>query len=135
MSLENNLSIARRFFNECRNQGNLDVLDEIMAPEHIHHLPDEDIHGSEKIKRLINNLRTAFPDMNIKIEDEIVEKDKVVFRWTARLTHRGDFFGIPPTGNHIMYSGIDIIRITNNRIVELWSQMDQVGFNHQLTKL
>lgn len=134
MSSKNNLSLARRFFNECWNQGKLDVLDEIMAPEHIHHLPDEDIQGSENIKRLINNLRAAFPDMKITIEDEIVSQDMVVFRWTTRFTHLGDFFGMPPTGNYIMYTGIDIIRIANNRIVELWNQMDQVSFTNQLTK-
>jgi steroid delta-isomerase-like uncharacterized protein len=134
MSSVTNLSIARRFFNECWNQGKVDVLDEIMAPDHLHHLPDEDIRGAESIKGFILNLRTAFPDLTINIDDEIVAENKVALRWTTRCTHLGDFFGMPPTGNHIEYGGIDIIRFNNGRIVELWSYMDQVGFNTQVNQ-
>ena len=132
MSADTNLSIARRFFYECWNQGKLDVLDEIMAPNHVHHLPDEDIHGIDAIKAGIRTMRIAFPDKTLTIDDEIAAQDKVVFRWTSRFTHLGDFFGMPPTGNHIEYSGIDIIRIKDDRIVELWSQWNQFSFKRQL---
>ena len=109
------------------------MLDEIMAPGHVHHLPGEDLHGLEEIKTIIRDLRIAFPDMRITtIEDEIVSQDKVVFRWTTRCTHMGDFYGMPPTGNTIEYGGIDIIRFEKGRIVELWSQMDKLSLRRQL---
>ena len=132
MSSDSNLSIARRFFNECWVQGKIDVLDEIMAPGHVHHLPGEDLNGPEEIKTIIRDLRIAFPDMRITIEDEIISQDKVVFRWTTRCTHMGDFYGMPPTGNTIEYGGIDIIRFEKGRIVELWSQMDKLSLRRQL---
>ncbi len=132
MNSENNQTLARSFINECWNRGSVNLIDDLLAPDHIHHFPDGDIHGAENIKVLIVNARTAFPDLVITIDDEIVEHDKVVLRWTARCTHLGDFYGTPPTGNLIEYTGIDIIRFANGRIVELWNQMDNVGFNRQL---
>jgi predicted ester cyclase len=122
-----NLALARRFFNECWNEGRVDALTEIMAPEHVHHFPDSDLRGPENIKAMIHDIRTRFPDFHITIDDEIVGQDKVVLRWTIRGTHQ-------PTGNSVQYTGIDIIRIANGRIVELWNQMDVVGYKQQLQK-
>ena len=132
MSSENNQTLARRFFNECWNQGAVNLVDDLLDSNHVHHFPDEDVKGAENIKELIVKLRTAFPDIVFTIDDEIIAQDKVVFRWTARCTHLGDFYGIPPTGNYIEYTGIDIIRCANGRIVELWNQIDGIGFERQL---
>jgi predicted ester cyclase len=135
LSPNENLLLARRFFNECWNQGLVDILPEIMAPEHVHHFADGDsLQGPENVKQLILANRIAFPDLHITIEDEIVGQDKVVLRWTIRGTHQGNFFAMAPTGNSIEFTGIDIIRIANGRIVELWNQMDAVGFDRQLKK-
>ena len=134
MSSKTNRALARRFIDECWNQGMVSIIDTLLAPGHVHHLPNGDIHGAENIKGLIVDVRTAFPDYVITIDDEIVAQDKVVFRWTARCTHLGDFYGLSPSGNSIEYTGIDIIRCANGRIVELWSQMDFVGFDSQLKK-
>ena len=78
MASELNLSIAKRFFNECWNQGKVDLLDEIMAPDNVHHLPDSELNGFDEVKDGIRNLLMAFPDMSITIDDEIVAQDKVV---------------------------------------------------------
>ena len=120
-----NLELARRFFNECWNEGNVDTLTQIMTPEHVHHFANRDLHGPESVRALILDLRSDFPDFQITIDDEIVGRDKVVLRWTIRGTHQ-------PTGNSVEYTGIDIIRITNGRIVELWNQMDVIGFKRQI---
>jgi steroid delta-isomerase-like uncharacterized protein len=134
MSSENNLALARRFFNECWNQGAVNLIDDFLATEHVHHFPEGDVKGPENIKNLILEMRTAFPDFHLTIDDEIAAQDKVVFRWTCSCTHLGDFYGIAPTGNTIEYTGIVIIRFANGRIVELWNQVDQAGFDRQLKK-
>lgn len=135
MSSSNTLLMARRFFNECWNEGRLEVVDELLAPEHVHHFADGDMRGPESIKSMIRDLRRAFPDFQITIDDEIVSRDKVVLRWTIRGTHKGDFYGMAPTGNTVEYTGIDIIRFGNNgRIVELWNQGDYVGLDRKLKK-
>jgi steroid delta-isomerase-like uncharacterized protein len=134
MSSNTNRALARRFIEECWNQGTVRLIDDFLAPDHVHHLPAGDIHGAEEIKGLIVDVRAAFPDYVITIDDEIVAQDKVVFRWTAHGTHLGDFYGMSPTGNFIKYTGIDIIRCANGRIVELWNQTDFIGFERQLNK-
>src|SRR5438105_330301 len=93
------LLLAHRIFNECWNEGRLDVVDELLAPEHVHHFPDGDVHGPENIKAMIRNIRERFPDFQITIDDEIVGQDKVALRWTIRGTHQAN-------GNSVEYTGI-----------------------------
>ena len=133
--LSDNLLLARRFINECWNEGQVEVLEEIMSAEHVHHFSGVDLHGRQAVRGLILAMRTAFPDLHISIEDEIVGGDKVVLRWRTRATHLGDFNSMAPTRNELDYTGIDIIRFEGGRIVELWNQMDELAFNRQLNRL
>ena len=78
--------------------------------------------------------RAAFPDLRFVIEDEVVADDKVVVRWTAVGTHLGDYDGISavldgPRSCH--WTGIDIVRLQDHRIVELWGNNDGLGFEAQ----
>ena len=80
MSVEANKAIARRYFEELLNKGNLAVADEIFATNIIFHSPLQTIHGVENAKSFVAGFRAAFPDQHFTIEDEIGEGDKVVFR-------------------------------------------------------
>ncbi len=77
-------------------------------------------------------LRAAFPDIHFTIEDQIAAADRVVTRWSARATHSGEFQGIPPTGNAVVVTGIDIDRIADGKVVECWPVVDELGLLHQL---
>jgi hypothetical protein len=81
---------------------------------------------------LFSSLHAAFPDLHIDVEDMIAEGDKVVARVTASGTHQGEFMGIAPTGNRVEFSAIDIARIAEGKIVEHWSNSDQLGMMQQL---
>jgi steroid delta-isomerase-like uncharacterized protein len=74
----------------------------------------------------------AFPDLNVTVEDEIAEGDKVVTRWTIRGTHKGDLEGMAPTGKQIVLQGITIHRIEGDKIVEEWERYDNLGLMQQL---
>jgi predicted ester cyclase len=63
----------------------------------------------------------------------IEDDDKVVARWSAKGTHKGDFMGIPATGKQVAFSGIEIIRIENGKAVEEWEELDRAGLMQQLT--
>ena len=76
--------------------------------------------------------RSAFPDMQLTIEDQIAEGDKVVTRWTARGTHQGELMGIPPTGKQATVTGITVGRVANGKFVESWSNFDALGMMQQL---
>ena len=130
--VEQNARVVRRFFDELWTQGRLEVADELMAPEHTHHLSGDDLGGPAEVKELVVFLRGAFPDLRLVIEDEVVAGDKVVVRWTAVGTHLGEFDGIAPTGRVVTWTGIDVVRLHDHRIVELWGNNDALGLEGQL---
>jgi predicted ester cyclase len=130
--VEQNVFVVRRFFDELWTQGRLEVADELMAPEHTHHLSGNELGGPQEVKELVAFLRGAFPDLRFIVEDEVVAGDKVVVRWTAVGTHLGEFGGIPPTGRIVTWTGIDLARLQDHRIVELWGNNDGLGLEEQL---
>jgi steroid delta-isomerase-like uncharacterized protein len=77
-------------------------------------------------------LRQAFPDLQITVEDQIAEGDKVATRWRGRGTHQGDFLGIPSTGRPMEIAGITIFRLADGKIVESWGNPDNLGMLVQL---
>lgn len=131
--IEQNKAIVARFFKEVENRGNLSVIDEIFTADYVDHAaaPGQTT-GPEGVKSLVYSLRTAFPDFNFTIEDTIAEQDKIVARWNAHGTHKGDFFGILPTGRRAVWSGIRIFRLADGKITESWINWDFLGLLQQL---
>jgi steroid delta-isomerase-like uncharacterized protein len=80
-------------------------------------------------------LRKAFPDFKATIKHLMAEDDKVVLHMTWTGTHKGEFMGIPPTGQSIAINVIDIIRIAEGQFVEHWGVMDQMAMMQQLGAL
>ena len=134
MSPEENKALVRRYAEELLNQKNLDLFDEIFAPDFVQYGADPDqVSGVEDLKQFFVMLRSGFPDFQVTIEDLFAaEEDKVVLRFTFRGTHQGEFMGIGPTGNRVTMPGIDIFRIADGKIVELWNQEDVLGMMQQM---
>ena len=134
MSTEENKALARRFAEDIINRGNVDMVDEIYAPEYVDHDPNmpEDVHGLEGVKETYNMILGAFPDSEVTIEDQVAEGDKVVTRWTVRATHQGELMDIPPSGNRVEFMGVTISRIEGNKIVEDWDIYDALGMMQQI---
>ena len=134
MSAEENKALVRRYAEELLNQTNLDLFDEIFAPDFVLYGADPDqVSGVEDLKQFFGMLRSGFPDFQVTIEDLFAaEGDKVVLRFTFRGTHQGEFMGIGPSGNRVTFTGIDIFRIADGQIVELWNQEDVLGMMQQL---
>ena len=114
MSLEENKAIVRRFI-EAYNKRNLDLFDDILAPDYFDHTSKVGVEG---LKQLMNMAFKAFPDFHETIEDIIAEGDKVWARITFTGTHTGEFMGIAPTGKKITTEMVDIFRIVNGKLVE-----------------
>ena len=133
MSPEAHKALFRRFADEALNRGNLDAIDEFMPPNFVEHEPlPVPAAGREGVKQFFAQLRSGLPDLQMTIEDLIAEGDRVVARFVVRGTHQGAFLGIPPTGKSVGFTGIDIVRIANGRIVEHWGNTDTLGFLQQL---
>jgi steroid delta-isomerase-like uncharacterized protein len=126
-------AVYRRFIQEVFNEGRLDMLDEVLSRSYIYHdAPPGTPPGSEGIKQIISMCRAAFPDLEITIEDQVAEGDKVCSRTTMRGTHRGDIFGIPATGKAVTMTGLTMVRMADSRLVESWVKNDVMGLMSQL---
>lgn len=128
-------AMDRRFYQEVWSAGNLDVLDKLMVANFVHHdEPNsvESLEGQEHVKHTITMYRTAFPEVQFMVEDQIAEGDVVVTRWTARGTHKGVFMVIPPTGEQAMTTGISITRVDSGKFVEGWIEFDALGLLQQI---
>ena len=136
MSIEDNKALTRRFRLEVFSQGNIAAIDEICDANWTLHVPFDPQgnwpRGPQGMRQLVNLYRSAFPDLQFTIEDEVAEGDKVVTRWTARGTHKGELMGIPPTGRQATVTGITINRMANGKIVEDWANFDALGMMQQL---
>ena len=134
MQESENKTKFRRLYEEILNKGNLDVFEELCAPNFVKHaMPPTPDYGIEGSKQSVIMLRTAFPDIKYTVEDIIEDGDKLAARWSAKGTHKGVFMGIPPTGKQVAFSGIEIIRIENGKAVEEWEELDRAGLMQQLT--
>ena len=133
MSIEQNKSIVRRWIEEVWNKGNVAVIDEVYAPDYIQHEPaPETVNSSEALKQYVSTYLTAFPDLNLSIEDLLAEGDKVVWRFKSTGHQNGPFMGLPPTGKTGNITGIVIFRLENSRIVEGWVNLDVLGLLQQV---
>jgi steroid delta-isomerase-like uncharacterized protein len=112
----------------------VDTVEEVYAPDYVGHDPamPEDVHGVEGAREFCGMYINAFPDAEITVEDQVAEGDKVVTRWTARGTHRGELLGVPPSGNRVEVTGVTISRIEGGKIVEEWDNYDALGMMQQI---
>ena len=132
MSAENK-AIVRRLMEETINQKNLDVFDELVAPDFVNHsAPPGAPSTREAWKQSVAMMGAALPDAHLHIEDEIAEGDRVTTRFTIHGTHQGELMGIPATGRQVNFGGIHIARVAGGRIVERWYEFDMMGMMVQL---
>lgn len=133
MSTKENRALVSRIWDEVWNQGNFDAVDQIFSPNYLGHLPaTSGVRGPEEFKQLVRSYRTAFPDVQLTVDDLIAQDDRVVARWTSRGTHQGEFAGIPPSGRRIEVMGISIFLVQNGQVQEEWEGFDTMGLMQQL---
>ena len=126
-------SPIRLVFDEAFTQGNLAIVDKLLSSDHLAH---NTLGGAPNapggLKWLVATFRTAFPDLQCTLDDEIKQGDKLAAHWTMRGTHTGLFMGNPPTGRPVEAQGIIFARTENGRIVEDWTLVDEMGILQQL---
>ena len=120
----NNKEVVRRQLDQVYNHGNYDVLDKHLSPTATLHEMNTAHVGVESIKQFARNLRTAFPDLRMEVEHIIEEDDWVALTWKASGTHRGNMFGIAPTGKFATVTGQSMYKLDDQRITEAWVQWD-----------
>ena len=114
-ALEQNKVLAQRFHLEMIAQGKLDIADEIIAPDCVIHSPGGlgTTKGPERARQMAAGDLKAYPK-GIKITHDVVfgEGDLVGFHWT--------FVGTRETGEERQLEGLDVVRISNGKITQMW---------------
>ena len=134
MSTTDNKNIIRRFVEEGLNKRNAALIDEVYSADYVGHYPERPAPRSiEYLKMgMVGLLGKVFPDAQYSIDGLFAEDDMVTWHWTFRATHQGELMGIPPTGKTIGFSGINLFRMTDGKVVEDWVYRDTVGMLRQL---
>ena len=117
---ENNKALVRRFIEEVYNRGNMDVADELLAPNFVSRdaLTGEEA-SREDLKRDIAEQAAASSDLHFSIDEQIAEGNKVVTRNIGSGTHDlGVLEGLAPSGVRMTIENISIDRVVEGKIVE-----------------
>ena len=124
---------------EVWNAGDLDKLDAILTIDHVRHDPlaDEDITGIEGVRAVIARYQTAFPDVQVTIDDIIAEEDRVWAQLTFTGTHSQPFelddgTIIPASNKVVTWTATKISRYEVGKMAELWVQVDTLDLMQQI---
>jgi steroid delta-isomerase-like uncharacterized protein len=136
MSVEENVSLMRRWFQQVWNEGRVQTIYDLLD-EHIsgwgQDQPGVEIRKPADFVALFNRIHGAFPNQKMTVEDAFGSGDKVVVRWSSVMTHTGDHLGIPASNKEVRVTGITIARIANGKIIEGWDNWDQLALLQQLS--
>ncbi len=134
MTAEENAAAIREGIEAMFNRGDLALADIRFAEDIVLHSPAQEapMRGRETLKGFIRALRAAFPDLQVTVEETIAQGDRVVTRCTTRGTHRGDYFGTPPTHRRVAIGEVQIYRVADGRIVEMWLVFNVLGVLQQM---
>jgi steroid delta-isomerase-like uncharacterized protein len=135
MTVDENVRLILRWFQEVWNDGKTETIHELLHPDAvaIGQLDDrKELRGVADFVAFVKNLRGAFPDMKLKVEDVFGAEDKVVLRWSSTMTHIGDHLGMPASGKPVRITGITIARLRDGKLIEGWDNWDQMGMMKQI---
>jgi steroid delta-isomerase-like uncharacterized protein len=132
-SAENNKAIDLRFVEEVLNQHDLDVLPELVAEDFVEQNPPPGQGpGREGLRQFLAQMFEAFPDLRWRVEEMVAEGDRVAAWSTWTGTHRGMFFGVPPSGRSVSVEAWTIDYVRDGKLAESRIIMDVMGLMQQL---
>ena len=132
MSIEANKEVVRRYWYELWNDKRGEILPEIAVEPVILHFPPGQAHQPPNLTKWFETALVAFPDVHFTLNLEMADGDLVATHWNYVATNTGPFLGRPATGKRITDTGIDIFRIRDGKIVEMWLVQDSLGLMQQL---
>jgi len=130
--INNNRAVILRFGDRVNRKEDMTAIDEAVATEYVQHSIMPVAAGIQGLRDFYKKFRAAFPDLHYTAEDSRAEGDTVAVRMTVRMTHRGEFMGVPATGNPVIVTKMDFWRLMSGKVVEHWDAVDRLGMMQQL---
>ena len=122
-----NTALVRRWFEEVWNQGRLETIDELLAPDAVAYDlggPGATIKGPAAFRKAAEFLHTAFGEMHFTVEDIFGVEDRVAVRLTGRFKHTGPLGQLPATGNEVSVPVMCMLRVRDGQLIEGWNNWD-----------
>ncbi len=114
------------------NEGDMAAIDDVVSADYLQHSSLRgDMRGREVVRQSYASYHLAFPDMHFTGTTLVAEGDRLVNHWSFKGTHRGEWNGVAATGKVITYTGANVFRIADGRIVENWSYWEMGAFLRQ----
>jgi steroid delta-isomerase-like uncharacterized protein len=134
MTTEENKALVRRFYEEVWDQGNTDFAYDVFAEDYVRHdlRPTAALPGPGGQKKIADDFHAAFPDLAFTVDLIVGEEEFVVGRWTASGTHLGPWGGLEPTGRRATFSAVNVFRLKDGKVVEIWNHRDDLGLMEQV---
>ena len=137
MSVEDNKSIARRFFDEAWNKKKVDELDQYLSADNTHHFGVNQARmGPNEVRAIMENWHRGFHDFQYHIEHMVGEDDIVAVHVRFTGTHTGVFEiegkTLAPTNSKIDEAEMFIYRVVDGMIVGSWAVWNRLGVLQQL---
>lgn len=134
MVVEANKELIRRYYDELWNAWRFELADLLIDPEvRFRGSLGRMVAGRGGLVDYMRHVQGIFPDFHNTIGELIAEDNRIAAQLTYSGTHRGEIFGIAPTGRRIRYSGVGIFQVASGKIVEGWVLGDLAGLLLQLT--
>lgn len=129
--MERNKAIARRVFTDIFTQGKYEVANQIYAKDFVNHDAARNIGFDENLAN-VRGWRSAFPDLEMTVDQEIAEGEFVTVLWRGRGTNTGTGNGLNATGKRAEGRGISVFRVSDGKITEEWTEFSQLFLMQQL---
>ena len=133
---EKNKAVIRRFYEAVVIAGkvNTTAIDQHLAADFVGHNLPAGLAGREGYKKFVSMFAASFSEMRcLEAYDMIDNRDKVVVRWSSTGRHTGEFMGLPASGRWVTMKGIDIFRLAEGKIADLWQEVDVMGLLQQIS--
>ena len=128
MSTTENKLLVRRYIDEVVNTGDVDRVGLFVSPDYVEvHEGKRYALGIQGAREHIRGVRETYPDLKLTVEQQIAEGEWVVTCIVARGTHRGAWLGMKPTGMVLTFTGVNVDRIVDGKIVEHGGAANMLG--------
>ena len=120
-ALENNRVLAQRFHLDMIAMGNLDIAEQIIAPDCVINMRNAPTthKGPARAREIAQGDLDAYPGGIELIHDVVLaEGNLVAFHWTLA--------GTSASGEVTEYAGIDVVRVEDGKIAEMWIEFHTV---------
>jgi predicted ester cyclase len=132
MSLDDNKALSLRAI-KMWGSDNTDGAAAIFSEDYVNH-QESDVEGGVQTrglgrwKQLVDEFHKSFSEVTALSTMQIAEADRVATRFEFSAVHTGEFMGAQPTGNRLTWTGVQIDRLENGKIVESWVAWDKYRF-------